>query len=869
MKNNKKFSKKLLSMILAVSMILSLVPIFTAAIDDELSKYETVEEVPFTFTLEEGDLTFSELKDATLNAGDLPFAISAELAEERGHVNRLYEQETDDYTVMFQNRDGSKTIYLFSQKVKNLSISSTSTAALVSSGGEIVINKDNIIAKRLGTSSDNRIMDYQIARCEISTLTQGRLSADGVDITSQAKALANGEASGEELRIECAEVSGVATASSLASRTPQASVMSLTYSTVAGEYALKNNGTNRYMMLNPSARLTTSPSIYLPLCKWLISYEYVNSTYIYTLTPLARQMQRLTYSDGRVSCTAAEAGATNQKWEILIENNEDGSTFIYFFDYTLEYLLDPSFGSVDNSTVPLERCQWILTNHQTFVPLTSITTIINYAYYNELFSLDEMVAPYPENASYYNYKWEDAAGNSVPNSSSGFPYNEGTYELYCRDEYTGLRSPKLIVLVHEGSWFSEDITYTIHPKNAPTKYLTMQANAVSNVYNAESNNIVVEQLSSDSAKGSEKWDDISRAFLINRVNGGYKLTATLATFQYLNVPDASNSLTQSEIEQIIAAGGNTNSLSDAINNKLQVLNNYSVTTLDQQNNTLNIDFLDETEGSGGESSQADETEGSGGESSQASETEQSPFVCTKSYDAEGSNLILYPVDVVENNITTRYYRIIFYSPSAETYVLTYNGDEPLSLSESFSDDGNDLWKFNQLGVDVPVIKQTTNFWCGYATILQLLLSKGVCVSGDSIHEQTKRIIIDTNNELNSSAWQLDFHNYINGLTYDNNSFNMSCMIRPESGFSDQDKQNLKSRIISSLEKGYPAACMVSSAGPPYTEGTGSAHYVCIIGYDANSDRVIISNCHYNNDLNGVFAIPFSQFLPYVSFLYWQ
>ena len=37
--------------------------------------------------------------------------VSAAEIEERGHVNRLWEQEEDLNTVIFQNRDGTKTMY--------------------------------------------------------------------------------------------------------------------------------------------------------------------------------------------------------------------------------------------------------------------------------------------------------------------------------------------------------------------------------------------------------------------------------------------------------------------------------------------------------------------------------------------------------------------------------------------------------------------------------------------------------------------------------------------------------------------------------------------------------------------------------------
>lgn len=65
-----------------------------------------------------GDLTLEQLETAQLSAEDIPEYISQESIEEKGHVNRLREQENDDNTVIFQNRDGTKTVYFFSNPVK-------------------------------------------------------------------------------------------------------------------------------------------------------------------------------------------------------------------------------------------------------------------------------------------------------------------------------------------------------------------------------------------------------------------------------------------------------------------------------------------------------------------------------------------------------------------------------------------------------------------------------------------------------------------------------------------------------------------------------------------------------------------------------
>lgn len=65
-----------------------------------------------------GDLTLEQLETAKLSAEDIPEYISQQDVEEKGHANRLREQEPDDNTIVFQNRDGTKTAYFFSSPVK-------------------------------------------------------------------------------------------------------------------------------------------------------------------------------------------------------------------------------------------------------------------------------------------------------------------------------------------------------------------------------------------------------------------------------------------------------------------------------------------------------------------------------------------------------------------------------------------------------------------------------------------------------------------------------------------------------------------------------------------------------------------------------
>ena len=104
------------SAVIAVGLMLMLsVLILTVVPAAELGMKTGHEMSPLSL---KGELPFAQLQDMVLPDGDKPEGISEALIEEKGHVNRLREQETDLSTVWFQNRDGSKTLYSFSETVK-------------------------------------------------------------------------------------------------------------------------------------------------------------------------------------------------------------------------------------------------------------------------------------------------------------------------------------------------------------------------------------------------------------------------------------------------------------------------------------------------------------------------------------------------------------------------------------------------------------------------------------------------------------------------------------------------------------------------------------------------------------------------------
>ena len=122
-KANARTRTRLLSLLLAVLMTLFCFPVTALGTDEaEEPISETLEETAdaglSAFERGVGELSPEALESMTLNAADVPDVISAQAIAEKDHVLRLREQEENLNTVVFQNRDGGKTVYLYANPVK-------------------------------------------------------------------------------------------------------------------------------------------------------------------------------------------------------------------------------------------------------------------------------------------------------------------------------------------------------------------------------------------------------------------------------------------------------------------------------------------------------------------------------------------------------------------------------------------------------------------------------------------------------------------------------------------------------------------------------------------------------------------------------
>lgn len=111
-------------LLLAISLLSTSVPVYAQgngnADNENSTNEESFEEADRNLMkdLLPGDLDLVELSNKELEDYEIPEVISAKDIKEKEHANRLFAQETDDYSIVYQNKDGSKTMYYFDEPVK-------------------------------------------------------------------------------------------------------------------------------------------------------------------------------------------------------------------------------------------------------------------------------------------------------------------------------------------------------------------------------------------------------------------------------------------------------------------------------------------------------------------------------------------------------------------------------------------------------------------------------------------------------------------------------------------------------------------------------------------------------------------------------
>ncbi len=127
MKISNNFRFRLTALVLCIIMMLCFTMSFVATASAQTTNintsidagYQVATSTDLSMLLNyTGELSTEQLMDAELPDADIPEPLNVEFVENNGHVNRLRPIEQDLSTIIFQNRNGTYTTYLFSSPVK-------------------------------------------------------------------------------------------------------------------------------------------------------------------------------------------------------------------------------------------------------------------------------------------------------------------------------------------------------------------------------------------------------------------------------------------------------------------------------------------------------------------------------------------------------------------------------------------------------------------------------------------------------------------------------------------------------------------------------------------------------------------------------
>ena len=784
---------------------------------------EVEEFIPWELELEEGDLDLLTLKTAELDPSEKPEIISYALIEEKQHVNRLYEQEPDVFTIMFQNRDGGKTVYVFSHPVKTVSpsgvytdmtaaqiqaaVNSTSAStnatgiassslSLTASGSKMQIDLgSDFIKSRLGNlDAEKPIMSYNIGefvifKARASTLTNG-ISDITYDVTDEAREWAT---PGSEVpkftfvpeisdtQIEADD--NVSLGGSVGIITPTVEeeivVMSTTTSNIAGEYSIKSTSDNKYIMFNPSVGLLTSPALSAPYCKWY--FQYLGSSG-YRIIPMARQDLCLSYFDGEMTFLGAE-DPDGSIWSLSAEGVNTFSFFIgdNYLSNTLEML-------PESEDIPFA---WLLSNPCDEILLTSMSISNIMIEPGQSIGVPEItknsdITAYTSSDEYFEWVSLDSE-NIGYNIDDGFYVNEtyGVYRIYCRYKFNPtIISNTAVIIISDDYDITSGAVYLIRPYqttiDSSTKLLTMSVGSDSNSLSLSGWNSL--------------WEEKSQAFTVTEADPHtYLISAILAMDQYdtanISVPRNETGYT-----------GSYDSINKLVkNNTLSMTSNFQPSLTNQVNSS-----------------------------------NQSVITATEKWYIYVKNSKYYIVNASQN----------------ATYYFSHSNNSVEITTEALANG----WSITPFGIDAPLIKQVTDYFCGVATTLQVLCAinlpgyTGVFDLGDAMWELNDAYDMTTykggtraGKVLQALDAKVGVGKY---LKIDRSSLNIGV----------NNNETLKNALLTSFSNGSPVIANVWGKNLSYINNDPAylKHFICVMGYDELTGNVIVSDCSFvNTDSGGI------------------
>ena len=792
MKNNQKANRsyrtasKTLSFMLAVVLIAGmLIPVGYAdstgtgepvTLNSEDASAQ-VEEIPFELPLLPGDLSPEEAKTAELDMSTVPDVISAEDIISQKHVKRLYEQEPDDYTIMFQNRDLSKTTYIFSVPVKNsgtvdmsdISARKNESCINVSSSGTrsaVQVNNAALSARLGNPDIPGGLMSYNIGTCVIrsigasdSLMSEGG-SAASVDIVDEIRSIADARAANPE--------ADVSSGFNLTVRDMPASLNSgsgITYimmntSDIAGDYAIRTKNSGLYYLKNVNNNVgigTGSNST--PSARWLIAACGGNTFTIRSQSSQTMYMMERSSAPVLLYYEYSE----NHEWNITYETTVDGVEYWSIMTTSWRYLYQSngSVGLVNADDSPDDSCLWGFMNKITCVDVSTISVDdhANVIVGDEI-DIESLVTYYPSNATYKNITLTGVNSSMLDELETDTLFEVlavGVNKVGVAYSYNDdISSAQSAIICSTGELdIRSSFTHMLRTKTDASKLLTL---------NVSQSNLSSTSLSLSAI--NETWNYITQAFTLTEAYcGAYKVTAALSTAQY-EAP--------------------------AYNGSGVMTGAYYLADENTKNNTLAMSGQN---------------------------------LCLTTYSASAASKHWY---IVRNG---DYYSFI--NAENTNYALSFSSTSVGVGSYSASSDSY-KWQTTFLGMNVPLIKQSHNNYCGVASTLQILYAL------DS--SQIDRTSDDLKDQMDALAPSI----------MDGDAGSRSKMVDVlgiEDGRYDAIWSNpgsLGVHMKNCLEQGRPGILhIIPSLFPRYIANgcaVGDGHYICIIGYDSESDYLVFSDC---------------------------
>ena len=754
------------------------------------SKLFPDEEIPFELPLLPGDLSPEEIADAELDMTTVPAVITAENIAEQHHVKRLYEQEPDDYTIIFQNRDLSKTTYIFSYPVKGNTginaaeigrVGTSDTMTVGNSAGSIVLENE-ALSRRLGNPDiPGGLMPYNIGSCVIKQLTpsgeeimSGGAAQQGIDVLDAVRKVAAAHAAEPDAEMSADIALSAEDADLAAAVSGGAAYLMMNTSDIAGDYIIKNKAYKNYLtnINNYSVGVGSAPSL---SARWLITAAGGNR---FTIRSQSEQtlylVEESQHSIELVDCDGIYDG--NDEWVIDYDTTSGGVSFWSIQSYNNYYL-----GIYNNRILisemadyPEDDYLWGLTNKINSIDVEEVEfdSYID-AVVGDYVDISEHVTFYPSNATYRNIEVKLVNSSILEEVEENYYYdvvgvgvNRLILSYACNSE---ISAAYCAVVCSTGTVdIQSAYTYMMRAYNDSSKLLT---------FNVDGSDLDSTWLSMSSI--NETWDTLSQSFTLTRAyRGAYRITSTLTTEQY-EAP--------------------------AYNGRGVMSGEYYLADEKTKNNTLAL---------------------------------------------SGSSLTLTTYSASN---AYRYWYIVK-NGSSYSFINAGNPGYALRLSASsvtvgsYSSSSADFkWNTTFLGVNVPLIKQCANNYCGPTSVLQVLygMNFDCSIFGDDLIEQMSTMAGYMNlTPGGNGASYADIHEKLNNyLELDAQG---NCY-KPR--WPGTDSTVALDCISDSLSSGYPSILYFQGRLPNYN--SFADHYVAIVGCDYESGLVVYSDCNYNSAYFGI------------------